>query len=453
MMIPVRENHVAQMRRRRRERDAENAALFRSLQEASHTLDGIASMVELANSNHQHQPSTRTLGRSVGNTFPMSDVEDASSTRLKRRKLDHSHDEPAAFNGFSYGHFGQVVPGRLRMEIVSCDGGEYADADSRSVLYRPENILRNDRSVYCTKSSECNILLQHQGGTTFCVEQIVIRAPRKGFTAPVQEGLIFVGMSADELTEQSSRYEITQHESRHCDPWSPELTPDDEPISLLQSLQDPEVWEGSRQRQSERAQADFDRAERDQAWTRRRMEQMYVSRHDEPSQSLSRSEENCDWLLQDHTAHASDANPDDSYAIDPVTDDDSSDVDEESSTAVIADRMRRDARAQDDTDFDVDYTRQWRETRDRYGYARSIRRSEPRQIEPRADSGKTVTLPPSAKFFMEKNKITVKFPTPLSAKYILLKFYSSRPQGNIDVQSVVTYGFAGPRYFPACEMR
>lgn len=62
---------------------------------------------------------------------------------------------------------------------------------------------------------------------------------------------------------------------------------------------------------------------------------------------------------------------------------------------------------------------------------------------------------PHAKFFIErdKSKCTIKFSTPISGKYILLKLWSpdGRSNGNIDIQSVVAKGFAGPRYFPKVD--
>jgi hypothetical protein len=84
---------------------------------------------------------------------------------------------------FKYGHKGQVVPGRLRMEIVSCDGGEHR-RDSPPGLYKVQNVLRNDKSVYCSESSQCNLLLKHIGEAPFALEKVVIRAPDRGFTAP-----------------------------------------------------------------------------------------------------------------------------------------------------------------------------------------------------------------------------------------------------------------------------
>ena len=104
---------------------------------------------------------------------------DEDSRRSKRRKL--APDRAAwSFKGFSYGQYGQVEPGQLTMEIVSCDGGLYSDEHS----YPPENILKNDVSVYCTKSNRCNIVLKHQGGTVFSLKELVIKAPGTKFSCP-----------------------------------------------------------------------------------------------------------------------------------------------------------------------------------------------------------------------------------------------------------------------------
>lgn len=100
--------------------------------------------------------------------------------RTKRRKLD-SDDDRGRVRGFSYGQYGQVVPGALKMDIVSCDGGVYEPGGDSCW---PENILRNDSSVYCTKSDRCNLILKHRGGTPFSLKKIVIKAPRSGFDAP-----------------------------------------------------------------------------------------------------------------------------------------------------------------------------------------------------------------------------------------------------------------------------
>lgn len=116
-------------------------------------------------------------------TVMPQDVESDRQTnrrRTKRRKLE-SDDAREGTRSFSYGQYGQVVPGMLRMEIASCDGGTF-ELDGESSF--PDNILRNDSSVYCTKSDRCNLILKHTGGTPFCLKRIVIKAPKSGYDSP-----------------------------------------------------------------------------------------------------------------------------------------------------------------------------------------------------------------------------------------------------------------------------
>jgi hypothetical protein len=105
----------------------------------------------------------RTLERVLG---PSED-----NRRSKRRKLDERLIPD--FKIFRYGKYGQVEPGHLRMEIVSCDGGIFSTQTS----FAAENILRDDETVYCTKSNRCNIVLRHQGGTNFTLQELVIQGP------------------------------------------------------------------------------------------------------------------------------------------------------------------------------------------------------------------------------------------------------------------------------------
>lgn len=72
----------------------------------------------------------------------------------------------------------------------------------------------------------------------------------------------------------------------------------------------------------------------------------------------------------------------------------------------------------------------------------------------RAVGGKL--LAPHARFFIEnkKSKCTIRFDPPVSGRFILLKMWSSQHDhtSNIDIQSVIARGFAGPRYFPSVEL-
>ena len=129
--------------------------------------------------------------------------------RAKRRKLD-GDTLSNRFKGFSYGYHGQAVAGPLKMEIVSCDGGLHSNARRPVKEYWPENILRNDKTVYCTSVNKCSIILRHQGETPFSLKKIIIKAPERGFTAPIQEGLIFIAMDCKELLKQTSAYQVRE---------------------------------------------------------------------------------------------------------------------------------------------------------------------------------------------------------------------------------------------------
>lgn len=152
-------------------------------------------------------PETYISPSHLSPASPVQSVSDRGDRlRSKRRKLDDGtyEDEPRTF---SYGHNGQVVPGQLRMEITSCDGGEYVDPQNPINSY-PQNVLQDDTSVYCTKSNKCNLLLKHVGGMPFTLTKIVVKAPRTGFDAPIQEGLVFVAMEDDKLLDRTSQYEV-----------------------------------------------------------------------------------------------------------------------------------------------------------------------------------------------------------------------------------------------------
>lgn len=137
--------------------------------------------------------------------------EAAINSRRKRRKTSHQSSIPSkGIDGFRYSYRGSVASGPLHMEIVSCDGGILRDAErqGRGREFHPDNLLHNDRSVYSTNSNRCNIMLRHIGETIFTLNKLVIKAPSTGFTAPIQEGLVFVSMSSRNLLLRTSCYRI-----------------------------------------------------------------------------------------------------------------------------------------------------------------------------------------------------------------------------------------------------
>ena len=103
--------------------------------------------------------------------------------RNKRRRLDQSPAAQQARTPIKYGYYGQVEAGRLKTELVSCDGGEHKDPRS-TVDLGPDNILRHDKSVYCSERNSVNIVMRHADDTAFCLEKLHIIAPEKDFTSP-----------------------------------------------------------------------------------------------------------------------------------------------------------------------------------------------------------------------------------------------------------------------------
>lgn len=110
-------------------------------------------------------------------------TDDAPEPRSKRRKLN-AGSPPAVKASIKYGYYGQVESGRLRMEIVSNDGGEHKDPRNPAISLGENNILKLDKSVYCSERTSAGILLRHADKTPFCLEKLHIIGPEHGFTAP-----------------------------------------------------------------------------------------------------------------------------------------------------------------------------------------------------------------------------------------------------------------------------
>ncbi|GAB7362197.1 hypothetical protein MBLNU230_g2223t1 [Neophaeotheca triangularis] len=118
--------------------------------------------------------------------------------RPKRRRLDHDV-LPVPKSPIKYGHYGQVEPGKLQLQLISCDGGEHRDSRAPAMSLGPDNILCTDKSVYCSERESATIILRHADDTPFTLEKLHIVGPEHGFTAPVREGLVHVAMSFEDL--------------------------------------------------------------------------------------------------------------------------------------------------------------------------------------------------------------------------------------------------------------
>ncbi|RKF82773.1 putative regulator of chromosome condensation -like protein [Golovinomyces cichoracearum] len=401
------------------------------------------SHIDLQHAGHQLEQASSNLRALLDDPvaelpIPISESNpvDSDFRRVKRRKLNSDNSE-STFTGFTYGKFGQVEPGKLKMEIVSCDGGILEGTDMQ---HPAENVLENDNTVYCTKSNRCNLILQHQGATVFCLKELCIKAPHSGYTAPVQEGMVFISMTSDDLLTRTAQYQIQYSPYRP----PPELRNSElTPILSIRRGED-----GAMTTAQNRARRLFD---------------------------IGRQDEECDYrtaqIPQDFTLQ----NPQPFIVTTECSDSDGEDTLARSSLQRST-RLGLNLTSSDDSESNEDdeVSHPWHENyirrmnpnnRGRRSRQRGTARnmtissdSAQSSLNPEQDSGKAVDgglMAPHARFFIErdKSKCTVKFEPPVSGRFILLKMWSPHHDvsGNIDIQSVVAIGFAGPRYFPAIK--
>lgn len=247
-------------------------------------------------------------------------------------------------------------------------------------------------------------------------------------------------MDSEELLTNTIGYDL-QYSSREplMSP-SPTSPPDDEQISLREAIEDPHVWQHSRQGVQEEEMQE--RIENLRLRTARLNRESLRSERNRRRSQLRTADDDED-MYGDNCDHAAD----DSYAgivrisaptpppftVTAASEEEESDSNEElPSAAVMADRLRRESRwraGSDDGDDDdvtprfgelrrapaLSYNTydEWRDRRDqRTEPIRATRIGAPSRIEPSeplpvADN----LLPPHARFFIAKNKskITIKF--------------------------------------------
>ncbi|KAM0334183.1 hypothetical protein ACHAQA_001203 [Verticillium albo-atrum] len=347
------------------------------------------------------------------------------SRRPKRRKLD-SDSIAHSYQGFRYGRYGQVEPGELTMEIVSCDGGLYANESS----YAYENILRDDSTVYCTKSSRCNIVLRHQGATVFSLKELVIKAPGTcNYSSPVREGMIFLSMDQDDMFTRTAQYQIQYSQARQSRSGQSRIAP----IISIRHNDDGTTVTRTRLR----TRALYNYGEED--GERRSRAQIPPDFTTNPPPFNITTE--CDEELSDGdriVAHQRAPNRIGSLPFESESSDESNTF------------------AQDEYGF-VD---PWspaarRQETDTMTLAEAAHAHQ--HVADGTGASGSDLMAPHARFFIEKDKsrCTIRFDPPVSGRFILLKMWSPRRDktSNIDIQTVTAKGFAGPRYFPSVELR
>ncbi|PYH74067.1 uncharacterized protein BO88DRAFT_376887 [Aspergillus vadensis CBS 113365] len=402
----------------------------------------------------------------------VEDEHQLDRARTKRRKLE-TDDNREGLQGFRYGQYGQVVPGALRMELTSCDGGRYEPHGESSW---PENILRNDASVYCTKSDRCNLVLKHQGESPFCLKKIVIKAPKSGYNSPyvsagldtlsqtitdnvkrIREGMVFVSMSCDEVLARTAAFEVQWESTRPFARHLPGgMQPSQEYLNAyrppLQSLGRGPVVDPSSDSESDSTDdpgaVEPSASNVPDPTSEFRVTTEYSAQSDVRHDRL-------DYMDDDDLLSLTDT---DSMPIGRMDEDNTICSDSEMSLS------------DDDSNVST-FTRRQRELSRRI---RAMRRRyvAEREGQPRRRPYLTLPTPglrpegtlgsespqlmkPHARFSIERNKsmVSIKFDPPPSGRYILVKLWSPHSGKNIDIQSIIAYGYAGTRFFPALSFR
>nr|OQO19326.1 hypothetical protein B0A51_11750 [Rachicladosporium sp. CCFEE 5018] len=401
----------------------------------------------------------------------------------KRRKL--TSDSPLSTKPpIKYGHYGQVVAGPLQMQIVSNDGGEHVDPNSPGIYLGQENLLKGDRSVYCSERSSVGVTLRQADGGIFSLEKLYIVGPEHGFTAPVREGLVYVAMNLKDLEPYRDPPTYARRAGIDTPPYyrrrSIQASP--ERLSLSEALRDEEL---DRELAARADLAGTSAWLRNPPNTRRPPES-----HHDPYLDFAPPADNlaCDFPA-----------PTDALGSTiPVTissDDELTQQEDESSQDVIDYRIRRLRLMRRQTQVYghnnvTGYSAEEAERlierasnarysggsgaapEDQWSYTRleelmshrsrphlsAARIPAPEELEQRptrptnASAGDPNVT--SARFRMRngKHSIALKFSPPVSGKYVLLKLWSGVKRDNVDVQSIVVKGFSGMRFHAAVEM-
>ena len=451
-------------------------------------------------------PSTRRRRRSdsvpqqgTRANLDLPATDDASDRRFKRRRLNNAPLSPRK-PGIKYGYYGQVEPGRLKMDLVSCDGGEHRDPRYPATSLGPANLLKHDKSVYCSERPSTNVILRHADAHPFCLEKLHIVGPEHGFTAAyvshnqylsdrgltfhrVREGLVYVSMTMMDLERYKDPPPHARLSGIHSPPYrrrrnrSSNASP--ERIGLSDALRDPEINAvlSEREHQNGRnADGLHDLASGE-------------SHHESDLDAeYAGVDPDCEDPSFDDISPRTRADDYANGAGRPITvlSDEEPGPEDTSSQDVLDYRLQRLrwARRRLEADrFDADD--RWaglsrlppESIRDReaelagsWGLNSLMARSH---VHDPASPGRDTSVQPAnpaadsygaeegledkhvtcARFHIKKNKckVTIKFDPAVTGRFILLKLWANR--SNVDVQSVIPMGYGSCRFFPAVSMR
>jgi hypothetical protein len=248
-----------------------------------------------------------------------------------------------------------------------------------------------------------------------------------------------VSMSADSLLSSTAGYDLQYSSHSPLVSPTPSSPADNEQLSLREAIEDPHVWQNSRQGAQEEME---ERIENLRLRTNRRNRGSWVHPGLDRRQNHLQPTQNDDDIYGENCDHGADesytslrrvsAPTPPPFTVTTASEEEESDSNEESpSAAVLADLLRRESRWRAETDDEddeivprfgglrrapaLDYSTysEWRERRERHAEPiRAARIGAPSRIEtpeppPEADN----LIAPHARFFIakDKSKITIKF--------------------------------------------
>lgn len=398
------------------------------------------------------------------------DVDSGRSRRSKRRRLG-SPPPTLIRKPIKYGYHGQVETGRLKLELVSCDGGEHRDPKCAGMYLGPENILRNDKSVYCSERRSVTIIIRHADDTPFCLDKLHVVGPEHGFSAPVRAGIVHVAMTMADL----QKYIDLPYRTRRRRPGSSALREEressiqrsPEQLSLADALRDPELNAAFDELQRSTAQD----ADASPPWF-----QDFAAAHTHDSDS----ETHCEVPVSPTVLENNGAE-----SVSLLFDEDLGPEDT-SSQEVLDYRLQRlrshrrvehwprderwSARPSGPLDSERD--------RERYSLSRLDALMARSRVydSPAAMTSHDAMNEPDDELFPDnfdeldrlsrtdkevhtkrfsigsnKSRVALHFDPPISGRFIMLKLWSG--ESNVDVQTVLAEGWGGGRFFPAIEFR
>ncbi|KAF2404612.1 hypothetical protein EJ06DRAFT_553463 [Trichodelitschia bisporula] len=378
--------------------------------------------------------------------------------RRQNKRVKISHGADVTFPSISYGHFGQVEPGQLKLEIVKCEGVDYHN-DTR-LVHRVENVLRDDKTIYCAKSSRCNLMFRHQAEALFTLESLVIKAAQSCYAMLPHKGMVFVGMSAEKLIKGAASYHvrysscasIPSDDSEFCNS-----------LTRVEGLHDPDILEASRRHGHVGMDSVFARSDRLQSGRSDFAFDMddVGDENPEPFDEEQFDFDNCILTQALDSEITTAPTPPPPFTIVVERDDMSADGDSASDTEpqpirIPTGSLRPIGRTTVDSSPSGRSRRRIQLWPQPPAYM-PRRRLSVGTVEPRNDANEDELLEPSARFSIYKGhgKVTVKFDPPLSGRFILLKMFSPRQpdESNIVIQHVGATGFVGPRFFPSFQMK